>query len=201
MQEPDDVRADDGIPEIAEAPARTRQYRFGGLRGGPSATGPVGVDSSHAGVAIEHGPCAVLLYERDLGRPFASHRDPVSELVGDVMEGAIEERPHRARITTRKSRRAERIPDFERAPDFLISTACDPAVVIEATITSDDGTARGKRSVPSACCGGGTKRSRRRFVWCNCVVAASARSSWHDQSTCSPGSAVAVRLATRERHR
>lgn len=37
-----------------------------------------------------HIPYAVLLYEHYLGRPFASHRDGVSELVGDVMESAIE---------------------------------------------------------------------------------------------------------------
>lgn len=43
-------------------------------------------------VAAQHVPYAVLLYERYLGRPFASHRDSVSEMVGDVMESAIEER-------------------------------------------------------------------------------------------------------------
>lgn len=42
-------------------------------------------------VAEQHVPYAVLLYERYLGRPFASHRDGVSELVGDVMENAIED--------------------------------------------------------------------------------------------------------------
>jgi hypothetical protein len=94
--------------------------------------------------AMEHVPYAVLLYERYLGRPFASHRDSISELVGDVMESAIEERLHRARITARKSKRAERIPGFEQAPDFLIPTEFDPAVVIEAKITGDDGTARDK---------------------------------------------------------
>ncbi|MHB1712895.1 MAG: hypothetical protein ACYCV7_16115, partial [Acidimicrobiales bacterium] len=40
--------------------------------------------------AQEHVPYAVLLHERFLGRPYASHRDAVSELVGDVMESAIE---------------------------------------------------------------------------------------------------------------
>lgn len=35
-------------------------------------------------------PYPVLLYERLLGRPFAGHRDSVSELIGDVMETAIE---------------------------------------------------------------------------------------------------------------
>src|SRR5690349_15981367 len=31
-------------------------------------------------------PYPVLLYERFLGRPFASHRDSISELVGEVVE-------------------------------------------------------------------------------------------------------------------
>jgi hypothetical protein len=35
-------------------------------------------------------PDAMVLYERFLGRPFAGHRDSVSELVGDVVEAAIE---------------------------------------------------------------------------------------------------------------
>ena len=34
-------------------------------------------------------PYSMLLYERFLGRPFASHRDSVSELVGNVVESAI----------------------------------------------------------------------------------------------------------------
>ncbi|MCC7416585.1 MAG: hypothetical protein IT176_05530 [Acidobacteria bacterium] len=94
--------------------------------------------------ASEHVPYAVLLYERYLGRPFASHRDSVSELVGDVMESAVEERLHRARITFRKTKRAERIPGFEQAPDFLVPTELAAAAVIEAKITGDDGTARDK---------------------------------------------------------
>jgi hypothetical protein len=36
--------------------------------------------------ARENVPYAILLYERYLGRPFAAHRDAVSELVGEVME-------------------------------------------------------------------------------------------------------------------
>lgn len=94
--------------------------------------------------ADNHVPYAVLLYERYLGRPFASHRDSVSELVGDVMESAIEEQLSRARITFRKTRRAERIPGFEQAPDFFVPTEVAPRVIIEAKITNDDGTARDK---------------------------------------------------------
>lgn len=36
-------------------------------------------------------PYAMLLYERFLGRPFAGHRDSVSDLIGERMESAIEE--------------------------------------------------------------------------------------------------------------
>ena len=94
--------------------------------------------------ASQHVPYAALLYERYLGRPFASHRDAVSELVGDVMESAIEERLATARITFRKTKRAERVPGFEQAPDFFIPTELAPAAIIEAKITGDDGTARDK---------------------------------------------------------
>jgi len=94
--------------------------------------------------AAHHVPYAMLLYERYLGRPFASHRDAVSELVGDVMESAIEDRLFRAQITFRKTKRAERIPGFDQAPDFIVPDEVNPAVVIEAKITGDDGTARDK---------------------------------------------------------
>jgi hypothetical protein len=60
-----------------------------------------------------HVPYAMLLYERYLGRPFAFHRDSVSELIGDVMESAIESRLHKSRITYRKTKRAERVPGFD----------------------------------------------------------------------------------------
>jgi hypothetical protein len=92
----------------------------------------------------EHVPYAVLLYERFLGRPYASHRDAVSELVGDVMENAIEAKLHDARIPFRKTGRAERVPGFDQAPDFFIPDEVAPHVIIEAKITGDDGTARDK---------------------------------------------------------
>jgi hypothetical protein len=47
-------------------------------------------------------------------------------------------------ITFRKTRRAERVPGFDQAPDFFVPTEFAPAVVIEAKITGDDGTARDK---------------------------------------------------------
>jgi hypothetical protein len=102
-----------------------------------------GLDSvRHA--ATQHVPYAVLLYERYLGRPFASHRDSVSELIGDVMETAIEERLTRSQIPFRKTNRAEKVPGFEQSPDFFVPDEFSPSVVIEAKITGDDGTARDK---------------------------------------------------------
>ena len=95
-------------------------------------------------VARVHVPYPVLLYERYLGRPFASHRDSVSELVGEVMESAVEDRLSRHQVTYRKTKRAERVPGFEQAPDFFVPTEYAPTVIIEAKITSDDGTARDK---------------------------------------------------------
>jgi hypothetical protein len=100
--------------------------------------------SSLRHAASHHVPYAVLLYERYLGRPFASHRDSVSEFIGDVMESAIEERLTRSRISFRKTKRAERIPGFDQAPDFIVPDEINPAVIIEAKITGDDGTARDK---------------------------------------------------------
>lgn len=46
-------------------------------------------------------PYAMLLYERFLGRPFAGHRDSVSELIGDSLESAIEEVLSKAGISFR----------------------------------------------------------------------------------------------------
>lgn len=89
-------------------------------------------------------PYAMVLYERFLGRPFAGHRDSVSELVGDVLEAAIEAVLTSAGISFRKTKRAERVTGFDQAPDFIVPDEFDPQVVIEAKITEDDGTARDK---------------------------------------------------------
>lgn len=89
-------------------------------------------------------PYAMLLYERFLGRPFAGHRDSVSELIGNVLENAIEEILAGAGISYRKTKRAEKIPGFDQAPDFIIPDEFNPQVIIEAKITEDDGTARDK---------------------------------------------------------
>ena len=102
-----------------------------------------GIDSikNLAGIGV---PYAMLLYERFLGRPFAGHRDSVSELIGDSLESAIEDVLTKAGISFRKTKRAERIEGFDQTPDFIIPSEFNPQVIIEAKITEDDGTARDK---------------------------------------------------------
>ena len=89
-------------------------------------------------------PYSVLLYERLLGRPFAGHRDSVSELIGNIVENAIEDSLSRAGISSRKTKRAEKLDGFDQAPDFVVPSEFNPHVVIEAKLTEDDGTARDK---------------------------------------------------------
>ena len=89
-------------------------------------------------------PYSILLYERFLGRPFAGHRDSISELVGNIVENAIEDVLCRAGISFRKTKRAERLPGFDQAPDFVIPNEFNPQIIIEAKLTEDDGTARDK---------------------------------------------------------
>ena len=107
------------------------------------------VDTSAGETSIRNAadmgiPYAMLLYERFLGRPFAGHRDSVSELVGDALEVAIEGILSDAGISFRKTKRAERIPGFDQAPDFIVPSEFNPQVIIEAKICEDDGTARDK---------------------------------------------------------
>lgn len=102
-----------------------------------------GLDSIKS-TASMGSPYAMLLYERFLGRPFAGHRDSVSELVGDSLESAIEDVLTKAGISYRKTKRAERIEGFDQTPDFIIPSEFNPQVIIEAKITEDDGTARDK---------------------------------------------------------
>lgn len=89
-------------------------------------------------------PYPVLLYERFLGRPFASHRDSVSELVGELVEGAIKDVLTAAKVSFRETKRAERINGFDQAPDFIIHDEFNPVALNEAKLTEDDGTARDK---------------------------------------------------------
>ena len=96
------------------------------------------------GLARVGVPYAMLLYERFLGRPFAGHRDSISELKGDVLESAIEDVLTKSGISYRKTKRAQKIEGFPQAPDFIIPSEFIPQIIIEAKITEDDGTARDK---------------------------------------------------------
>ena len=89
-------------------------------------------------------PYAMLLYERLLGRPFATVRDAYSERVGDIMEVPVEERLAKAGVPYRKTKHAQRLTGFDQAPDFVIPDEFSPSIVIEAKITEDAGTARDK---------------------------------------------------------
>ena len=89
-------------------------------------------------------PYAMLLYERFLGRPFAGHRDSVSEIIGDSLESAIEDVLSGAGVSFRKTKRAERVEGFDQTPDFIIPSEFNPQIIIEVKITEDDGTARDK---------------------------------------------------------
>lgn len=89
-------------------------------------------------------PYADLLYERALGRPFASHRDSVSSQVGDIIDNAVEAKLISSGIPFYRTRHRERIPGFDQAPDFLIPNRDEAQVIIEDKLSEDDGTARDK---------------------------------------------------------
>ena len=125
---------------LNEGPAPVGGDKLHRLNKADTAQGP----ESLKALASLGAPYAMLLYERFLGRPFAGHRDSVSELVGDDLESAIEEVLNHAGVTYRKTKRAERIVGFDQTPDFIIPSEFNPQVVIEAKVTEDDGTARDK---------------------------------------------------------
>ena len=100
--------------------------------------------SSLQSIADLGAPYPMLLYERFLGRPYATHRDSVSELVGEVVEVAIKNVLSDAKISFRDTKRAEPIPGFDQNPDFFVPDEYTPVALIEAKLTQDDGTARDK---------------------------------------------------------
>lgn len=85
-----------------------------------------------------------LLYERFLGRPFASHRDSVSELVGGALEDKIERHLVAAGVPYFRTKRAEALEGWQQNPDFFCPSCENPVALIEAKMTQDDGTARDK---------------------------------------------------------
>lgn len=125
----------EGVPAGAYAPELMHRLGKADTREGLASIQPL----ADLGV-----PYAMLLYERFLGRPFAGHRDSVSELIGDVVETAIEGVLARSHISYRKTKRAERVAGFDQAPDFIIPDEFNPQIVIEAKLAEDDGTARDK---------------------------------------------------------
>ncbi len=62
----------------------------------------------------------------------------MSELVGDLLESAIENVLIQAGISFRKTKRAESVSGFDQTPDFIIPSEFNPQVVIEAKLTEDD---------------------------------------------------------------
>ena len=127
--------------ELLSIPApQTGEEKIHRLRKADSQEGLITIRSlSRLGV-----PYAMLLYERFLGRPFAGHRDSVSELVGNLLESAIAKVLDQYGIDSRQPKRAERIAGFDQTPDFIVPDEYNPQVVIEAKVTEDDGTARDK---------------------------------------------------------
>ena len=108
---------------INEGAGPDQQGRLHRLDKADSKTGPEGLRR----LAGMGAPYAMLLYERLLGRPFAGHRDSVSELVGDALESAVEDVLSAGGISYRKTRRAESIPDFDQSPDFIIPSEFNPS--------------------------------------------------------------------------
>lgn len=129
-----------GVRIVAQGPGIVAPGIVHRLAKADTAEGAKSVQS----IADLGAPYPVLLYERFLGRPYATHRDSVSELVGEVVEVAVKNVLADAKISFRETKRAERIPGFDQAPDFIIPDEFTPVALIEAKLTEDDGTARDK---------------------------------------------------------
>ena len=67
------------------------------------------------------------------------HRDSGSELVGDGPEIAIETLLTNADISYRKTKRAERVPGFHQAPDFIIPDELCTSVCCEGAGPRENG--------------------------------------------------------------
>lgn len=136
------------VRAMAEAGVRTLIQGAGVIAAGivhrmDKADTSAGLASLQA-IAELGAPYPTVLYERFLGRPYATHRDSVSELVGEVVEVAVKNALSEAKVSFRETKRAERIPGFDQAPDFMIPDQITPVALIEAKLTEDDGTARDK---------------------------------------------------------
>jgi len=157
-----DKRARDGMAILGAASAKTQQCADCMVRmavrllaRGARAVGPEAIhrldkiDTKHGlgdieALAVGGVPYEALLYERLLGRPFATHRDAVSEKVGEILEEAVEAQLCSHDIPFHRAGVAERFENMDQALDFLIPDGTNPRVVIEAKLAEDDGTARDK---------------------------------------------------------
>ena len=110
------------------------------LRKADTEAGLVSVQSS-ADLGV---PYSMLLYGRLLGRPFAGHRDSVSELIGNIVENAIEDVLCRERVSYPKTKTRRVAGGLRPKPDFVVPNEFNPQVVIEAKLTEDVGAARDK---------------------------------------------------------
>jgi len=68
----------------------------------------------------------------------------VSGEVGEIIEAEVKRELQEHAVPFYETGRAERIPGFDQAPDFLVPSAKAPQAVIEAKLAEDDGTARDK---------------------------------------------------------
>jgi len=157
-----DKRAREGKTVLELKAARTRQCATSMvqmavrlLERGAQAVGPEAIhrldkiDTKHGlrdveALAVGRVPYEALLYERLLGRPFATHRDAVSERVGGVLEETVEVQLLNQGVEFHRTARGEHFQDWDQAPDFVIPDSDNPIAVIEAKLAEDDGTARDK---------------------------------------------------------
>lgn len=86
----------------------------------------------------------LLLYQRYVGGFFRQAMDASSSIKGDILEEAIVGLLQSNRIPFHRTRPRERIEGWKQAPDFLLPSRKGPAVVIEAKLAEDGGTARDK---------------------------------------------------------
>lgn len=89
-------------------------------------------------------PYPDLLYERVLGRPYASHRDSVSGVVGNLIDLPLERAMVERGVPFYRTRPREAIPTLPQAPDFILPSREKPELIIENKLAEDDGTARDK---------------------------------------------------------
>jgi hypothetical protein len=142
-------------PQTAERILALIEAACAAIEHGPRASSPLVIhrlqkaDTAAGLASVQHSANAgieypALLYERTLGRPFATHRDSVSEVVGHLVEDAIIRELKTAGVAYYRTGQAEKIAGFDQAPDFLVPDPGATKTVIEAKLTQDDGTARDK---------------------------------------------------------